>query len=73
MMFFFQMTNKLIQQTIFNADKSVDSFFMIGGMFLTFGFLNQMEKTKRFNVLMYCLHRFLRYLYIFFVNIKIIR
>ena len=54
------MTNKFIQQTVFNADKSVDSFFMIGGLLVTYGLLNQMKKTGKFNAIYFYLHRIVR-------------
>ena len=58
--FFQQMTEPFIAQTIFNADKSVDTFFMLGGLFTAFGILSQMQKTKRFNILYYYIHRIIR-------------
>ena len=54
------MTNKLIQQTIFNGDKSVDTFFTIGGMLVAYGLLNQVEKKGKFRAVYYYVHRIVR-------------
>ncbi|XP_001599171.3 nose resistant to fluoxetine protein 6 [Nasonia vitripennis] len=45
---------------IFIAQFTVDTFFTISGFFMTYLFLKQMPKEKRFNVPMYYLHRYFR-------------
>ena len=55
------MSSKVIQQTIFNGDKSVDTFFMVGGLLVAYGMLNQMEKTNKFKPVYFYVHRIVRY------------
>ena len=59
------MTELLIQQTLLNAEKSVDTFFVLSGIFVTLGLLNQLQKNGRINYLSYYLQRILRFEIIF--------
>jgi peptidoglycan/LPS O-acetylase OafA/YrhL len=50
-------------QAILNATVSVDTFFLISGMLVSFLLMKELEQNKgKFNVILFYVHRYLRYL-----------
>jgi len=47
-------------QAVVNALPSVDTFFLLSGVLLSYMFCGAYEKTKRFNLPLFYLHRYLR-------------
>ncbi|XP_069960471.1 nose resistant to fluoxetine protein 6 isoform X3 [Cherax quadricarinatus] len=53
-------TDDVIDETADNATFSVDTFFFIGGLLLTYGILNEYSRVGKVNWIMYYVHRFIR-------------
>ncbi|CAL4082235.1 unnamed protein product [Meganyctiphanes norvegica] len=53
-------TDGLLFQIIRYANVVTDTFFFMGGMLVTYGLLKELEKTEKFNIIMYYVHRFIR-------------
>ncbi|XP_037084155.1 nose resistant to fluoxetine protein 6-like [Pollicipes pollicipes] len=47
-------------EVVANAMPSVDTFFLLSGVLVAYGFCNVYEKTKKFNLPMFYIHRYLR-------------
>ncbi len=59
--FFFQDFRTLGMQTIGNSSVSVDTFFLMSGLLVSFLLLRELDRNKgKFNVGLYYLHRYLR-------------
>ena len=57
----FQALKKWQTQTIVNATVSVDSFFLLSGMLVSYLLLRELERNKgRFKIGLFYLHRYLR-------------
>ncbi|XP_042213223.1 nose resistant to fluoxetine protein 6-like [Homarus americanus] len=52
--------NGFLSQVLFNAYPSVDTFFFIGGLLLCSSLLRQLKNTKRFNIVLFYVHRLIR-------------
>ncbi|XP_071536043.1 nose resistant to fluoxetine protein 6-like isoform X2 [Panulirus ornatus] len=52
--------NSWMNQIILNAFPSVDSFFFMSGLLVAYGLTKEFERKKRFNPLVYYVHRFIR-------------
>jgi len=47
--------------TILNSTVSVDTFFLLSGLLVTYNLLKALNKSKgKFNLLMFYVHRYLR-------------
>ncbi|XP_071532647.1 O-acyltransferase like protein-like [Panulirus ornatus] len=52
--------NDFLFQAIANGYPSVDTFFFIGGVLLSYNLLKQVKRTRRFNPLVFYIHRLIR-------------
>ncbi|XP_071536057.1 nose resistant to fluoxetine protein 6-like [Panulirus ornatus] len=52
--------NSWMNQIILNAFPSVDSFFFMSGLLVAYGLTKEFERTRKFNPLVYYIHRFIR-------------
>jgi peptidoglycan/LPS O-acetylase OafA/YrhL len=60
-LFFPQDFRTLSMQTIGNSSVSVDTFFLMSGLLVSFLLLRELDRNKgKFNVGLYYLHRYLR-------------
>jgi peptidoglycan/LPS O-acetylase OafA/YrhL len=51
-------------QGIINATVSVDSFYLLSGMLVSYLLLNELDKNKgRFNIILFYVHRYLRFVH----------
>ncbi|XP_063852764.1 nose resistant to fluoxetine protein 6-like [Scylla paramamosain] len=50
----------ILAQTILNGFPSVDSFFFLSGLLLSYSVLREARRTNSFNVLLFYVHRFIR-------------
>ncbi|CAL4072137.1 unnamed protein product [Meganyctiphanes norvegica] len=53
-------TDGLLFQIIRYANVVTDTFFFMGGMLVTYGLLRELERTGKFNIIMYYVHRLIR-------------
>ncbi|XP_044747810.1 nose resistant to fluoxetine protein 6-like [Coccinella septempunctata] len=52
--------DKLHSMLIISGTLSVDTFFVVGGALVTYVYMQSMEKGKKFNLIIYYLHRYIR-------------
>ncbi|XP_071532607.1 nose resistant to fluoxetine protein 6-like isoform X2 [Panulirus ornatus] len=59
---FTKWTNGLLFQVITNGYPSVDTFFFLSGMLVTYSLMKELKKTNRFNIILFYVHRLIRLL-----------
>lgn len=61
MQMFMQEAMRWEMETIINATVSVDSFFLMSGLLVSYLLLRELDRTEgKFNILLFYVHRYLR-------------
>jgi len=55
------MTQSPLYMTLGNAFLAVDTFFLVGGFLLAYGFFREMKRGNKFDAIKFYLYRYIRF------------